>query len=119
MRFSAIFVLLTLLMASCGKHDKTSQQIIGTWHRDSRFSMTLSAGGDFLSSFLDTNQIVVLIYQGTWRVREGVLMLTITDVSGTLKHETNGSIDRLRIVELDSRHLALDGGYMTNYFERK
>ena len=105
MRFSAVFVLLALLVASCGRHDKTSQQIIGTWQQGSEFSMTLSAGGDFLSSILDTNQTVVLTYQGTWQVREGVLLMTITNVSGTLKHETNGSIDRMRIVELDSHHM--------------
>lgn len=131
MRFSAVFVLLALLLASCGRRDKTSHEIVGTWQSGSQFSMTLSAGGDFLSSFLDTNQTVVLTYQGTWQVRESVLMMTITNVSGTLKHETNGSIDRMRIVRVDAGQLALssqlayiEGGQtnyhpVTNYFDRR
>jgi len=119
MRFSAVLLLLALLLASCGNHNTTSQQILGTWQHGSRFSVTLSASGAFLSSILDTNQTVVLTYQGTWHVRESELMLTITNVSGTIPHETNGSIDLMRIVELNSSHLALAMGGTTNYLEKK
>ena len=119
MRFSAIYILLALLVAGCGRYDATRHRLIGTWRNDSQFSLTLSASGNFVSTFLDTNQMIALTHQGTWQVREGVLMMTITNIDGTLKHETNGSIDRMRIVELDVNHLALDYGYMTNYLERE
>jgi hypothetical protein len=118
MRFSAIYILLAVLVAGCGKYDTVRHRLIGTWQDSSRFSLTLSANGDFLSSFSDTNHTVTLTYQGIWQVKEDVLMMTITNVTGTIKHETNGSIDRMRVIELDVSHLALENGNMTNYLER-
>jgi hypothetical protein len=116
MRFYAIFVMLGLLVAGC---DKTGQQFVGTWQHEGGFSSTLSTDGSFSSSYTSTNQEVVLVYQGTWQAREGELDFTITNVSGTRRHEPVGSVDHMKIVEVDSSHLVLEQGGMTNYLERR
>ena len=96
MRFSAVFVLLALLVGSCGSHDKAGQMIAGTWLREGRadLSITILADGSFISSFESTNHIVVLTYQGTWQIKDRELMMTITNVGGSIPHEPVGSIDR-------------------------
>jgi hypothetical protein len=107
MRFSAVLVMLALLVASCGRHDKADRQIVGTWQRDGSSDLIITILGDssFISSFESTNHTVVLTYQGTWQVKDRELMMTITNVVGSIPHESVGSIDRLRIIELDSRHM--------------
>jgi hypothetical protein len=107
MRFLAVIILLGSLAASLGSDDTTTRQIVGTWQHDSRFSpsMTILADGSFVSSFVSTNHTVVLTYQGTWQIKDRELIMTITNVGGSIPHEPVGSIDRLRIIELDSHHM--------------
>jgi len=64
---------------------------------------------------VSTNHTVVLTYQGTWKVKDRELMLTITNVVGSIPHESVGSIDRLRIIELDSHHMTFTYQAATNY----
>ncbi len=117
MRFSTASVLLGLLVAGCGGRDKASQQLVGTWQYEG-FSSTVSADGSFSSSYTSTNQAVVLVYQGTWLVKDGELVLTITNVIGTKLHMPVGSVDHWKIIEVSGSHLILEQGRMTNYFER-
>jgi len=119
MRFFVVFISVGLLVAGCGSRDKISQQFVGTWQHEGGFSSTLSADGSFSSSYTSTNQTVVLVYQGTWLARDGELDFTITNVSGTKRHEPVGSVDRIKIVEVSSSHLVLEQGGMTNYLERQ
>ena len=112
MRFSIVSVLVGYLVAGCGGRDKTSQQFVGTWQHDSRsgISLTILADGSFITRFESTNHTVVMTFQGTWRVKDRMfknreLIMTVTNVAGSIPHEPVGSIDRLRIIELDSLHM--------------
>ena len=126
MRFTHTFILLVLLVSGCHRRDaKLDQQIVGTWTNEGHWSMSFSSDGSFSSGPPS------LLYQGTWFTKDGELVSTITNATGTKKHEPVGSIDRLRIVRVDAGKLALssqlafieDGqtNYrpVTNYFDRR
>ncbi len=120
MRLTLPLAFLVLLVAGCHRNDaKLSRQIVGTWAPGAGISMAISPDGSFLSAFTKTNLVVVLTYQGTWLVRDGELVMTITNASGTKEHEPVGSIDRMKIVQVDAARLALGMNGQTNYFERK
>lgn len=46
-----------------------------------------------------------LNYAGTWIIKDGILSFTITNVSGPEPHEAVGSVDRGKILSVDSTHL--------------
>ncbi len=117
MRFSVVFVLLALLGVGCGSHDKAGQLIVGTWQRDgsSDLSITILGDSSFISSFESTNHTVVLTYQGTWQVKDREMMITVTNVVGSIRHESVGSIERFRIIELDSHHMTFAYQAASNY----
>jgi len=117
MRFLAVIILLGSLAASFGGDDMTTQRIVGTWLHDGNVSpsITILADGSFISSFGSTNHTVMLTYQGTWQVKDSELMMTITNVVGSIRHESVGSIDHLRIIELDSHHMTFTYQAASNY----
>jgi hypothetical protein len=117
MRFLAVIILLGSLAISFGGDDMTTQQIVGTWLHDGSVSPSIAilADGSFISSFESTNHAVMLTYQGTWKVKDRELMMTITNVVGSIRHESVGSIDRLRIIELDSHHMTFAYQAASNY----
>jgi hypothetical protein len=135
MKFLTFSVLLLSLVAVLGSDELTTQQIVGTWLYGSRadlssqnghksFSIAFLADGSFSTTFLSTNHTVELTYQGTWRVKDGEVVLTETNVSGSVPHEPVGSVGHIRIVELNSNHLAYayqsaSNCVMTNIFVRK
>jgi hypothetical protein len=118
MKFPTAALCLALLTTGCGHR---ARQIIGTWGPpySDYLSVTLSPDGGFSTQFINTNQTVVLTYQGTWQLNGDDMICTITNASGTKKHEPAGSIDRMKIVRLDSGHLYLAQGSMTNYLVKK
>ena len=126
MRFTHTFILLVLLASGCHRRDaKLGQQIVGTWTNEGLWSMSLSSDGSFSSGSPSVS------YQGTWLTKDGELVTTVTNATGTKKHVPVGSIDRSRIVRVDAGQLALssqlafiEGGQtnyhpVTNYFDRR
>lgn len=121
------FVLLGMLLTGCGRRETTIQnQVAGTWfHDDSyyRCVMKLVSDGSFHSRCTTTftNATYEWSYDGTWEVKDGVLISTITNSStkNTDHFEPVGTVDRVRIVEIDGSHLALAIEDQTNLFVRK
>ncbi len=114
MRFAFPFVLIGLLVAGCQRRDaKLTQQIAGEWKHEGGFDMTISSDGSFSSGSSD------VAYQGTWQVSAGELVATITNATGTKKHEPVGSIDRMKIVQVDKSHLTLESSGQTIDYERR
>jgi len=107
MRFLAALILLGALHASHGSDESISKQVVGTWQRadGSPPRLSISADGSFLSSVVSTNHTNVLTFGGAWHVRDGELLMTLTNVSGkTFDGRTRGA-SHLRILELDNRHM--------------
>ena len=101
-------------MAGCRRHGaQLSQQIAGTWKHEGGFGMTISSDGSFSSGSSN------VAYQGTWLVKDDVLVMTITNATSTRQHEPVGSVDRMKIVQADDSHLTLESGGQTIYYQRK
>jgi hypothetical protein len=68
----------------------------------------------------DSTTSTECLYEGVWDVKDGFLSLTITNAITRI--DTNiksiGSIDRFRIVQVDTNALVLEKSSSTNYFER-
>jgi hypothetical protein len=114
MRFPFTFIFMSLLVAGCHRHDsKPTQQIEGAWKHEGGFDMTFSPDGSFSSGSSS------FAYQGVWQVNADGLVMTITNATGTKPHELAGSVDRMKIIQVDENHLALESSGQTIYYERK
>jgi hypothetical protein len=129
-----ILVLLGLLLEACADRDRELRhQIAGNWSRYDSAQLTLAPNGCLRSSLkfadMDVNN------EGSWRIRDGVLITKITHSSVHYKPgvtnltSVSGDLNPLhnRVFLIDSTHLAvvsdplLDqyGGPKTNVWERK
>ena len=119
MRFALTFILVSLLTGCKSPDAKLSQQVLGTWNRteydvpirlDGSFTswksvpghMTLLAGGSFSSFWDDTNGFDR--YRGTWLIKNGTLVLTITNSDEVAMRD----ISKLKIVQLDKHRFVYD-----------
>lgn len=121
MRFSTVLVLLALLVASCGRHDKANHQIVGTWRKadSSSPSITILGDGSFITIYERTNHTVETTFQGTWQLKDGELLLTATTVDAAIdasnQHEPAGGTTRVRIIELNSHRMTFAYQAASNY----
>ena len=125
MKIGPILILNALILTGCHR-DKTSQadgndikkQIVGTWvYGDEGFEWNIASNGSFNSFVGKTN--VVLFYEGTWQASNDMLYCTTTNVGGSRKHETNGSIDKIRIIKLDATNLTIESLGMKITYQRR
>jgi hypothetical protein len=60
------------------------------------------------------------LYEGTWDVKDGVLVLSISNAvaRNTTNVEANGSVDNFRVSQVDGSHLVLERNGSTTYFHR-
>ena len=111
MRFAFTFLLVSLMVIGCHRRDASFQKIVGVWQtQESGWDMTFSPSGGFVSG------LPSLTYQGTWLVVGDEIVMTVTNATGTKKHEPVGSIDRLRIIGLDRQHMTLVCQVSSDYF---
>jgi hypothetical protein len=115
MKFWKVSIFCVLISTGChqSKDDQDDgngikKQIIGTWAlAEGGFEWNIYPDGSFNSFFGKTN--VISFYEGTWQSSNDLLYLTITNSGGSRKHETNGSIDKIKIIKLDATSLTTDG----------
>ena len=124
MRVVLQFIVLSFLLMACSRRDASvHDRIIGSWVHGDSGEITLLPNGSFHSKWTIalTNVTQEWIYDGTWGVKEGVLISTVTNSSAnnTTNSQAIGSIDRFKIIQLDSIHLAIDIGQKTNLFNRR
>ena len=124
MRFMLAFALLSLLLTACDRHDASlHKQLVGTWARGDSGVLTIDLDGSFQSRWTTvlTNVTKEWLYAGTWNVRDGFLISTVTnsETRNSTNSEAVGSVDRFRIISIDSSHLVNGIGGVTNYLERR
>jgi hypothetical protein len=122
-------LIFSLLLVSCHSEDsRLKKQIVGTWAPENSdgfylFEMTLNSDGSFQSKMkaVSTNPAIEWNYAGSWQIKDGLLLSTITNSSGqnTTNLEPAGSFERWRIAVLDDSNLKLEGRGQTNSFKRK
>ena len=115
MRIYIFIFALALLVAGCGGRDaKLRQQITGTWPVPPSGSMTFLAAGSFhfTNSYVSTNATLTWASDGTWDVRDGFLITTITNsiASGTDEKAQVGKTSRGKITFIDEHNLCYTVG---------
>jgi hypothetical protein len=128
-RFALSFLTLSLLLTACSRPDaKLGRQIAGTWTRQmgnwswtnpAVFTRTISPDGSFSTTIGRSNALVT--YQGTWLVRDGELVMTVTNAHGTGSHGAAspvGSVDRCKIIHVDAHQFIYESGGLTNILSR-
>jgi hypothetical protein len=108
-KLALTFFTISLLLTGCNSGDtKLRQQIAGDWLNSySNATVTIASNGSFTSRFtiVKTNVTSELIYQGKWRIKNGVFFSTVTNVSGPEPHEFVGTTDHNKIIRLNDREL--------------
>ena len=113
--FIVALVVVGILLRQHSKHPsdaKLGQQISGTWKNHSGlFTRVFSSDGSFSTIIGHPNALVT--YQGTWLVKDGELVMTLTNAQGTGSHQAGssvGDIDRIRIVQVDEHQFSYAEG---------
>jgi len=102
-----IAILFSLFLTGCShRAPGLSGQVAGTWTRDADFKLTLSPDGSSSSFYRASDGTVS--YQGTWSIKDSAIIVTITNVSATRRHETIGSVDTLKIISVDDHKLVYE-----------
>ena len=72
---------LALVAMGCSRDAKLHRQVAGTWPVSPSGSMTFFPDGSFhfTNSFVVSNAILTFSSDGTWDVRDGFLITTITN----------------------------------------
>jgi hypothetical protein len=103
-----------LLLTGCNRGDtKLRQQIAGTWiTSDSNGIIKINSDGSFVTKWTiaNTNTIYKLIYEGTWQIKDGIMISTISKADGYERHEVVGTVDRYKIIRLNDRELFYEFG---------
>ncbi len=89
------------------------------WTNPAVFTRTFSPDGSLTTSIGHTNALV--IYQGTWLVRDGELAMTVTNAHGSENHGAGspvGSVDRCKIIHVDDHQFVYETGGHTNILSR-
>ena len=82
------------------------------------YTKTISSDGSFTTRMGHRSALVT--YQGTWLVKDGELVMTVTDAQGTGRHQPGpvGGVDRSKIIHVDDHQLICESGGSTNMLTR-
>ena len=109
MRFTLVFIALSLLLTACSRQ----AQIVGTWHEKSGTGeVVFSPDGSFTAGG-DTNHVA-----GTWQISGEMLTMTITNSTGPHPVGKVGPTVQGRIIRVDSHLLTYTSGGQTYSFSR-
>ena len=100
MKFTPIILALSLLLTACSRHDtKLAKQIAGTWAGEAEAgTMAFAPNGSFvIAKKSDTN-----IFAGTWQIKDGDLIMTLTNAPIIHGHSLAGGVTRCKIVSMDA-----------------
>jgi hypothetical protein len=129
MKYTIPILGLSLFLTACSSYDaQLGRQIAGTWTRPMSgssptepavFTRTISSDGNFTTSIGRRSALVT--YQGTWQVRDGELVMTVTNAQGMGQHRAGspvGSIDRIKIIHVDDHQWIYESEGHTNILTR-
>jgi hypothetical protein len=110
MRFHTFIFMLALIATGCDSRDtKLRRQIAGTWTVPPSGSMAFFVDGrfHFTNSFVSSNTVLAWSNDGTWEVRDGFLITTITNsiASGTDEKPQIGRTSQGKINFIDEHNL--------------
>ena len=96
----------------------TSNRMTFSWTNPAIFTRTISSDGTFSESL--GHRSVLVTYQGTWLVKNGGLVMTVTNAQGTGNHAAGpvGGVDRCQIIQVDDHQFISETGGHTNTWSR-
>jgi hypothetical protein len=123
MRNTITLIFLGLLLTGCGRHDAQLQKAItGSWSDGFFFKITLAPDGSWESQWArPTNGLTYLTYQGTWAVKDGLLVSTLTNcvAVGTTNFVPVGNVQRCKIVQADDSNFVYVADAQTISLKRR
>ena len=118
MKSTPTILALSLLLTACSlRNAKHEQQIVGTWTGEAVAygKMTFSPDGGF--SFVDS--ITTNISGGSWLVKDGDLIVKITNAPFVLGRSLSGPETRSKIVSIDANKFVYISGGKTVILSRR
>ena len=126
--FVVALVVASALLWQHSKHlsdAKLGRQITGTWTKGLSswtdgplYSKTFSSDGSFSTRIGHSNALVT--YLGTWLVKKGELVMTVTNAHGTGNHKAGpvGGVESVKIIHLDNHQFIYEASGHTNTMTR-
>jgi hypothetical protein len=121
MRIHTFIFALALIATGCGGRDaKLRQQIVGTWSVTPSERITFLADGSYHDTHSQVDTTEILAFDGPWTIRDGFLIMTITNSIATNPYEklTIGQTYRHKIRFVDEHNLDFGDGKRGASFHR-
>jgi hypothetical protein len=128
MKNTHIILALGLLLAGCSQRDaELTKNVQGSWKHEGTSardastyssSTTISPDGTFSYTRQRNEKPLTYSMAGTWKIRDGFMLMTITnrsdqDIGGKL-----GEISKWRIIRLDEHQIVYEVLGVTNILDR-
>jgi hypothetical protein len=117
----ACVVLLILAFLMVRQHhqppsdSEISQKVPGSWiGKNKKFVMTITPDGSYAYGTSPTHNSV----GGTWQIRDGFFIMTITNSTAHGGQALVGVVSRCRVIHFDDHQFAYDMGGETFTFKR-
>jgi hypothetical protein len=128
MKYIPVFLALILLLTGCGSDAKLTKEIPGAWKQEGTNSQnghafvsttTISPDGTFSYVRLWNERPLTNTYAGTWKIKRGAMLMTLTNSSGPNPNIPAGVTPlQSRIVRLDDHQLVYVEDGRTNILSR-
>ena len=117
MKKSIVFILvLSAILTGCSRRDaKLTKAVIGDWTSGIRETVW-KPDGSFTASYHYARGTVT--FTGTWQIKDGVLISTITNAVGPEPHVAVGTVGRAKITAVDAHTLVYEAKGQTNILSR-
>ena len=128
MKYAITFLALSFLLTGCRRDAKLTKEIPGSWKHEGTSTggtdtftstMTISQDGTFSYFRLWNERPITNTFAGTWKIRGGVMFMTLTNRSGP-----NPNIPakvkpmQSRIIRLDDHQMVEEMDGITNISSR-
>jgi hypothetical protein len=126
MKYAITFLALSFLLTGCNRDSKLTKELPGNWKHDGTstqgtdtFTSTLTIKPDGTFSFfrLWNERPITNTFSGTWQVKGGFMLLTLTNRSGPHPLPRNVVI-KSKIIRLDDQEFVDEADGITNISSR-
>jgi hypothetical protein len=128
MKYAITFLALSFLLMGCSRDAKLTKKIPGVWKHDGTSTggtgtftstMTISSDGTFSYFRVWNEKPLTNTFAGTWKIRGGVIFMTLTNRSGPNPNIPAGVAPmQSRIVRLDDHQMVEEMDGITNISSR-
>jgi major membrane immunogen (membrane-anchored lipoprotein) len=128
MKNTPIILALSLLLTACSRHDaEFTKQVPGNWKHEGTSTRdtgtyasttTISPDGTFSYIRQWNERPLTYTMAGTWQIKDGFMLMTVTNRSDQNMGAKVGEIIKSRIIRLDDRQFVYEVKGITNILSR-